>query len=348
MSRATTYREAVREALFQEMERDPKVFLYGLDVTDHRGIFGSTLGLVERFGPERCFATPLAEDAMTGFALGAALAGRRPIHVHQRADFLLLGMNQLANMLSCARYVSGGRVKVPVTIRAVIGRGWGQACQHSKSMHGVFAHIPGLKVACPSTPADAKLLLAAAIRDDNPVVVLEHRSLYDVAGSVPEGDQTGTLGRAAVLRPGGDISVTAVSWMAIEAVKAAEVLQEFHGVGLEVVDPRSIAPLDRETISASAAKTGRMIVADCDWSFCGFAAEVAAGVAEDCFGKLLAPVRRLGFAHSPCPTARHLENAFYPGAPQIIRAVEDMLGLEPADLSGQYFYSYENKFKGPF
>src|SRR3989338_698047 len=188
MKSSITFREAVNLALIKEMERDPSVFVFGLDVDDHKRIFGSTHGLVEKFGAERCFGTPLSEDAMTGVALGAAISGLRPIHVHIRADFILLAMNQIGNMMSNLRYMSGGKLRIPLVIRAVIGRGWGQSAQHSKSLHSVFAHIPGLKVVLPSTPQNAYSLLRSAIQDDNPVIFLEHRWLYDVEGEVDEAE----------------------------------------------------------------------------------------------------------------------------------------------------------------
>lgn len=345
--RSITYREAINEALTQEMERDSSIFVYGIGVPDHKGIFGSTTGLAEKFGQERCFDTPLAEDSMTGFGLGAAINGMRPIHVHMRVDFLLLAMNQLANMVSCYRYASGGRLKVPMVIRAVIGRGWGQGIQHSKSMYSVFAHIPGLKVVLPTTPRDAKGLLISAIRDDNPVILIEHRLLYDASGEVPEDAYAIPLGEADILREGKDVTVVAVSWMVVEALKAAEVLQK-HGVSVEVIDPRTIAPLDEKLISDSVKKTGRCVVADNDWLHCGFSAEVAAMVSASCFADLKSPVARLGFAPTPCPCTRPLENYYYPNAVDIIRTIEGMLELKSADLSGEDFYNYERRFKGPF
>lgn len=345
--RVLSYREAINEALTQEMARDASVFVYGIGVPDHKGIFGSTSGLAEKFGPERCFDTPLCEDTMTGFGLGAAINGMRPVHVHMRADFLLLAMNQLANMVSSYTYGTGGELKVPLVIRAVIGRGWGQGFQHSKSMHSVFAHIPGLKVVLPTTPKDAKGLLISAIRDDNPVICMEHRLLYDVSGEVPEEPYTIPLAAANILREGRDVTVVAVSWMSVEALKAAEVLQK-TGVSLEVIDPRTIAPLDKGLIAESVRKTGRCIVADNDWVQCGFSAEVAATVSELCFTDLKSPVARLGFAPTPCPCTRPLENCFYPNAVDIIRTIEKMLNLDPVDLSGEDFYSYEKRFKGPF
>jgi pyruvate/2-oxoglutarate/acetoin dehydrogenase E1 component len=345
--RTATYCEALNEAIVQEMERDERVFVYGIGVPDHKKIFGSTERILERFGPARCMDTPISEDAMTGFGLGAAISGLRPIHVHIRVDFLLLAMNQLANMVSSFAYGSAGRLKVPLVIRAVVGRGWGQGYQHSKTMHSTFAHIPGLKVVTPTTVADAKGLMVSAIRDDNPVVVIEHRWLYWQEGQLPEGDYTVRIGEPSVIRKGGDVTVIATSWMNVEAVKAAEILER-RGVHIEIVDPRTLSPLEDEMLIASVDKTGHCIVADNDWSFCGFGAEVAARVSEKCFGRLKSPVRRLGFAHVPCPTARHLENEFYPNAVHIVRAVEEKLGLDATDLSGENFYSHENRFKGPF
>lgn len=345
--RETSYRQALNEAMVQEMERDASVVVYGIGVPDHKGIFGSTTGLVEKFGPERCFDTPLCEDSMTGFGLGAAINGMRPIHVHMRADFLLLAMNQLANMVSSYIYGSAGKLQVPLVIRAVIGRGWGQAFQHSKSMYSVFAHIPGLKVALPTTPGDAKGLLISAIRDDNPVIFMEHRLLYDVIGEVPQEPFAIPFGEANVLHEGKDVTVVAISWMNVEALKAAEIMQK-RGISVEVIDPRTIAPFNDEPTIRSVMKTGRCIVVDNDWLDCGFSAEVAARVSEKCFGKLKSPVNRLGFAPTPCPCTRPLENCFYPNAIDIIRTIEKMMGLESADLSKEDFYSYEHRFKGPF
>ncbi|KMP12721.1 hypothetical protein UR09_00045 [Candidatus Nitromaritima sp. SCGC AAA799-A02] len=349
MKKVITFREALNLAMAQEMERDPNVFVYGLDVPDHKRIFGSTVGLVEQFGSERCFGTPLSEDAMTGFGLGAAINGMRPIHVHIRVDFVLLAMNQIVNMISNFHYLTAGKLKVPLVIRAIIGRGWGQSAQHSKSMHSLFAHIPGLKVVLPTTPEDAKGLLASAIRDDNPVILLEHRWLYDISDEVnidPEAPIP--LGLPITRREGKDISLVATSWMNVEALKAAEVIQRHHGISVEVLDPRTIAPMNYDFIYQSVNKTGHCIVADYDWLNCGFSSEVAARVSENCFDKLKSPVQRIGFSHTPCPTTRPLENEFYPNAIDIIRMVEKKLHLSPADLAGEDFYNYENKFKGPF
>lgn len=346
--RKINFSQALNEAMSQEMERDPSVFVYGIGVPDHMKIFGSTEGLVEKFGPERCFDTPLSEDSMTGFGLGAAINGMRPIHVHIRIDFLLLAMNQLVNMVSSYTYSTAGRRPAPMVIRAVVGRGWGQGYQHSKTLHSFFSHIPGLKVVLPTTPRDAKGLLTAAIRDDNPVVFIEHRWLYWAEDDVPEEPFETPIGEGAVLREGEDITVIGASWMNVEALKAAQVLDDVHGVSVEIIDPRTISPLDDSLMVASAAKTGRCIVASHDWLEYGLTAEISARVAEKCFGQLKSPVRRIGFASTPCPTVRNLENEFYPNAVDIIRSVESELELPKADLSNEDFYSHERRFKGPF
>lgn len=342
-----SYRDALNEALIQEMERDSDVFVYGIDCDDHKRIFGSTKNLVERFGPQACFSTPLCEDTLVGFGIGAALNGLKPVNSHIRVDFLLLAMNQLINMGSSFRYGSGGKASVPLVVRSVIGKGWGQAYQHSKSLQSFFAHIPGLKVVMPTTPQDAKGLLIAAIRDPNPVVVLEHRLLYDVVDAVAEEPIPTEIGQANILRSGKDITVVATSWMNVEAKKAAEILAR-RGVEMEIVDVRSIYPMDEATIIASVRKTGHCIVADYDWLHCGVSAEIAARIYQACFGCLKSPVTRIGFEHTPCPTTRPLENQFYPNAVDIIRTAEVRLGLPPADLSQEDFYTYENQFRGPF
>ncbi|OFX07408.1 MAG: hypothetical protein A2516_02540 [Alphaproteobacteria bacterium RIFOXYD12_FULL_60_8] len=347
MKRMITYREALNEAMAEEMRRDPKVFIYGIDVADHKRTFGSGNGILEEFGPDRCFSTPLSECAMTSFGLGAAISGMRPIHIHMRVDFLILAMNELTNMIASSSYGSCGRMKVPMVIRAVIGRGWGQSWQHSKTLHSWFAHIPGLKVVMPSRPADAKGMLIAAIRDENPVIFIEHRWLYDAKGEVAQDAQPASLSGAHVVRSGADVTVLAVSWMNVEALQAADVLAK-HGVKLEVIDARSISPFDDAVLVESVEKTGRLIVADYDWVHCGFGAEVATRVYEKCMGRLKSPVLRIGFKDTHCPCTRPLEIEFYPSAIDIIRGVEKMLGLPKIDLSQEEFYSYEKKFKGPF
>ena len=345
--RSLSYCNALKEAQLQEMERDPNIFMYGIGVPDHNTIFGSVAGIYDKFGEQRCFDTPLSEDTMMGFGLGAALNGLKPINIHIRVDFLMLAMNQLANMVSIYQYMSGGFLKVPLVIRAVIGRGWGQGAQHSKSLQSVFAHIPGLKVIMPTTPKDAKGMLIAAIRDTNPVLMIEHRWLYWQEDEVPEEPYTVPLEGAAVLKDGTEITIVATSWMNVEALRASEILEKI-GISVEIVDVRVISPLNPEVIINSVKKTGHCIIADNDWTFCGYSAELAAVIGQKCFGKLKKPIERIGFAFTPCPTVRSLENEFYPNAINIIRSVEELLGLSQTDLTGEEFYSHEKRFKGPF
>jgi pyruvate dehydrogenase E1 component beta subunit len=242
--------------------------------------------------------------------------------------------------------MSGGGLQLPLVIRAVIGRGWGQGAQHSKSLHGMFGHFPGIKVALPTSPQDAYSMLRAAIRDNNPVILLEHRWLYDIEGAVDE-HYLPPLTGPVVVRHGSAVTVACTSWMTIEAMKAAEVLTR-HGIELDIIDMRTVAPLDESEVVASIERTGHCIVADYDWLYAGFSAELAARLAHRCFSTLRKPVERIGFAPVPCPTTRPLENLFYPSAVHIIRTVERMLDLPELDLQGESFYSYEERFKGPF
>ena len=345
--RRISYMAALREAMHQEMQRDPTVFVFGVGVPTHAKIFGTSEGLVETFGPDRCFDTPISEEAMTGFALGAALRGLRPIHIHIRVDFLLLAMSQLVNNISSFVYSTGGKMKAPLVIRAVIGRGWGQGYQHSKSLFSYFTHIPGLKVIAPTSPRDAKGLLISAIRDDNPVVCMEHRWLYWAEDEVPEEPYEVPIGQGRVVHSGSDVTVVGISWMVAEALLAARLLEK-RGVSVEVIDPRTLAPFDDELVLQSVRRTGRCLVADCDWVDSGFSAEVAARVTEKAFRDLKMPVRRLGFAHTPCPTVRELENAFYANAADIVATIEDMLGLDHMPVPTELTYSHERRFKGPF
>src|SRR4029453_9710173 len=242
-TRLLSYPAAIREALDQELERDPSDFVFGLDVDDHKGIQGSTLGLAEKYGPDRVFATPLSEDAMTGVAIGAALAGMRPVHVHIRMDFLMLCMNQLVNMAAKAHYMYGGAIRVPMVVRSMIGKSWGQGAQHSQGLHAMFMHVPGLKVVAPSNAYDAKGCMIAAIRDDNPVIFVEHRLLYPTEAPVPWDHFVVDFGRARVMRRGEDLTIVGISNMAVECLRAAELLAD-AGIAADVIDPVSLAPLD--------------------------------------------------------------------------------------------------------
>jgi pyruvate/2-oxoglutarate/acetoin dehydrogenase E1 component len=344
-SKKITYRDAINLALKDAMTADESVVVYGLDVTDHKRIFGSTEGL-DLCGGGRFFSTPLSEEAMTGVGIGMAMNGQRPVHCHIRADFLLLCMNQLVNMAAQLPQMSDGQVKVPLTIRAVMGRGWGQGAQHSKSMHGILAHIPGIKCYLPVTPQDAYFMTRCAIAEDSLSVILEHRWLYDIEGEVDPETMQYTLS-PEVVREGKDITVVAVSWMVVEALKMAEVMSRLHSVEIEVIDIRTTNP-SFHPIFQSVNKTRNCMVADYDWEKCGFGEHIAYQTMKEVGHIMTHPVWVNGFADEHCPTARHLEDQFYTNAYDLIRVAEMTLGLDEADLSGEEFYSYENKFRGPF
>lgn len=322
--RVQTYREAVREALIQAMERNSRVFVAGQGVDDPGAVFGTTRGLVERFGRRRVFDTPIAENGITGIMIGAALAGMRPVMVHMRMDFLPMSMDQIVNHAAKWRFMFGGRVSVPLTIRCIIGRGWGAAAQHSQSLQALFVHVPGLKVVMPSTPYDAKGLLLASIADDNPVIFVEHRWLFDQTGHVPEEEYVIPIGKGVIRREGRDVTVVAVSHMVCEAHRAAESLGK-EGIDIEIVDPRSLSPLDDELIFESVRKTGRLVIADTGWKNCGIGAEIAARAAGSVLGYLKAPIRRIAAADTPTPCSHGLEKEFYPGSEDIISAVKELL-----------------------
>ncbi|MBX3710098.1 MAG: alpha-ketoacid dehydrogenase subunit beta [Gammaproteobacteria bacterium] len=348
--RLIRYVDALREAFEQEMERDPNVFLFGLDVDDYKGIQGSTIGLQEKFGKDRVFGTPLSEDAMTGVAIGAAMAGLRPIHVHIRMDFMLLCMNQLVNMAAKAHYMYNAQVSIPLVVRTMIGRSWGQGGQHSQALHALFMHIPGLKVVAPSNANDAKGCMIAAIRDNNPVIFIEHRLLYAVDGYVPYQSYEVPLGKARVLQEGDDITIVAVSHMVMEALRAKKHL-EGVGIQAEIIDPISLWPLDMETIMQSVRKTSRLLVVDNAWLTCGASSEILTQVYETCYqtGENLPTMSRMGFAPTTCPTTKPLENIFYPNSRTIsTRAYEMVKGKSnqwepPADAKTEI-----DAFKGPF
>ena len=331
MARQITYHQALSEAVRLKMEADERVFIFGEGVDDPKAIFGSTAGLLERFGPERVFDMPLSENGMTGVAIGAALAGLRPVMTHQRIDFTLLAMDQIVNHAAKRCYTSGGHQAVPLTIRTIIGRGWGQGSQHSQSLQAFFTHIPGLKVVMPATPYDAKGLLIASIEDNNPVIFIEHRWLYNITGMVPEGLYRVPIGQAKVFRAGTDLTIAAVSYMTIEAVRAAEILAQ-EGINVEVVDIRTLRPLDDKLIFDSVRKTGRLIVADTGWATVGFSAEIFARVAEELYGVLKCAPRRLALPDCPAPTTPALANLYYPRAIQLVAAARAMLGRSAPQL----------------
>jgi pyruvate/2-oxoglutarate/acetoin dehydrogenase E1 component len=348
MERVITYAEAIREATAQEMARDPNVIVLGIGVDDFKAVYGTTRGLVEQFGPQRVFDTPLSEDAMTGVAVGAALAGLRPIHVHIRMDFLMLAMNQLINIAAKYRYMYGGAASVPIVVRSIIGRSWGQGAQHSQGLHSFFMHVPGLRVVAPSTPYDAKGCLIQSIRDDNPVMFVEHRMLHYLTGHVPEAEYAVPFGRARVLAPGSDVTLVGISYMAVECLRAHEYLKSI-GVSAEVIDPVSLSPLDLETIQRSVQKTGTLLVVDTAWTVCGAAAEILAGVTERMQGRRDLRVQRMGFPHVSCPTTKNLENLFYPNAQRIASEAHALVRSGTHTWAPEYVEAFEiARFRGPF
>jgi acetoin:2,6-dichlorophenolindophenol oxidoreductase subunit beta len=320
VTRAISFGQAIGEATVIAMERDPSVFVMGVGVDDPGGIFGSTVAPHVRFGDARTFDTPISESCLTGMAIGAAVTGMRPVLVHARADFLLLTMDQLANHAAKWSYMCGGKRSVPILIRAVIGRGWGQAAQHSQSLQATLAHFPGLEVIMPASPHDAKGMILSALTGHAPVVCLEHRWLYDQQGPVPDGFYTVPIGSAAVVRPGRDVTIVAISQMVKEALAAASQLSE-RGVDAEVIDLRTIRPWDVETVCASAARTGRVVIADTGAVRFGVSAEIAQTITERLFSSLKGPVSRVGLPDAPTPCAPALEAAYYPAAADIVRAV---------------------------
>jgi pyruvate/2-oxoglutarate/acetoin dehydrogenase E1 component len=346
--REATYVEALREAVDQEMARDPSVVCFGLDVDDPKAIQGTTRGLLEKYGPERVFGTPLAEDAMTGVAIGMALAGLRPIHVHIRMDFLLLAMNQLVNIAAKASYMYGGQVHVPLVVRSMIGKSWGQGAQHSQGLYPLFMQVPGLLVAAPTNPHDAKGCLIAAIREDDPVLLVEHRLLYPHKGPVPEAPYRVPPGRARVVAAGRDVTLVGVSHALVECLRAQRYL-EAVGVAAEVIDPIWLAPLDAETIAASVARTGRLVAVDNGWTACGAGAEIVARVVERLQGERELAVRRLGFAPTPCPPTPSLEQLYYPDARSIAAAAFDLVeGRATGWVPDERADALEAPFRGPF
>jgi len=317
--RSCSYADAIREALDQAMSLDPAVFVMGQDVDAPTAMFGCTRDLHRAHGAARSFDTPLAENAMMGIAVGAALGGMRPVYMHNRPDFLLLAADQLINHAAKWHYMFGGRVGVPLVVWACIGRGWGSAAQHSQALHGLFMHAPGLKLVMPSTPSDAKGLLLSAIADENPVLVMEHRWNFRQTGHVPEDLYRVPIGQGIIRRRGTDVTIVSVSHMVHEASRAAEVLCE-RGVDAEVLDLRTLKPVDEALLLDSVSRTGRVVVADCGWLTGGVTAEIAALLAQKAFSCLRAPIERVACPDTPTPAGVTLEEGFYVGEQHIVEA----------------------------
>lgn len=321
-----TYREAVRSALREEMVRDSRVILMGESITGYGGSYAVTKGLIEEFGPKRVMETPIAEAGIVGFAVGAAMGGLVPVAELMTVNFALLALDQIVNSAAKFHYMFGGQWSVPMVVRTVSG--FGQlGPTHSQTFEGWFASVPGLKVVMPATPADAKGLLLASIRDPDPVIFIEHSLLYSTRGEVPEGQEGGLelpIGRAAVVREGSDVTLVGYSRMLLQALHAAEVLEQEDGVSCEVVDLRTLRPVDYPTVARSVAKTHRLVVCGEDWRTGGFGASLLSEIQDRCFDDLDAPVARVAMRDVPLPYSRHLEQGLIPGSQEVVEAVRQM------------------------
>jgi pyruvate dehydrogenase E1 component beta subunit len=316
-----TYRDAVAAGIAQEMERDDSVVCLGEDIAAAGGVFKATVGLLEKFGPRRVRDTPIAEQAILGAAMGAAMTGLRPVAEIMFSDFLAVCWDLVANEIAKTRYMTNGQISLPLVIRTGNGGGSRFGAQHSQSVENWAMAIPGLKVVAPSTPADVKGLLAAAIRDPDPVVFFEHKALYATKGEVPDGEHVDKLGTAAVRRRGADLTIAALGLMVPRALEAAEVLQAEHGISATVIDVRSLVPLDTQTIFAEITKTGRFYTVEENPRLCGWGAEISSLVAEELFWDLDAPILRITTPHVPLPAADRLEDLTIPSAKRIVASI---------------------------
>jgi pyruvate dehydrogenase E1 component beta subunit len=344
--------QAINEATDLCMGKDPAVLVMGLGVPDPKGIFGTTSGLAAKYGSERVADLPTSENGMTGVAIGCALAGMRPILTHHRLDFALLTIEQIVNQAAKWHYMFAGQMRVPIVIRMLVGRGWGQGPQHSQSLQSWFAHVPGLEVLMPSTAHDAKGLLVSAIESDNPTIFIEHRWLYNISGPVPEGVYRVPIGQARRVREGDDITVVAVSHMALEAFRACALLEQ-QGIDVDLIDLRSVRPWDEALVLESVKKTGRLLVADTSWVTAGISAEIVARVTETAFHDLKEPPRRVGLPDCPTPTTPALAAHYYPRAKHIAAAVASVMHrpTAPFDIADDPSVPLDipdHSFTGPF
>jgi pyruvate dehydrogenase E1 component beta subunit len=320
-----TIRDALREALREELLADERVFLMGEDIGAYGGSYAVTKGFLEEFGPERIRDTPISELVIVGAGIGAAMAGLRPMVELMTINFSLLAFDQIINNASKLHYMSAGQIKVPLVIRMASGAGSQLGAQHSHSLEGWYAHVPGLKVVCPSNPRDAKGLLKTAFRDDNPVIFIEHTAIYSLKGEVPEGEYFVPFGQANVVRPGRDVTIVGYSGSVHQGLRAASMLAEQDEVEAEVIDLRTLRPLDLETVLASVRRTNHAVIVEDDWRFGGFAGEVVSLIQEHAFDALDAPIARVCGADVPMPYSRALEMAALPSEQQIVDAVRRML-----------------------
>ena len=337
------YSQAIRDAQAVMMRQDKRVFVCGLGVPAPKEVFGSCSGLKEEFGSGRVFDTPASENGTLGVLLGASLQGMRPIMVNQRVDFFLLAFDQLINHASKWKYMFGGRQEMSVLVRVIVGRGWGQGPQHSQSMHALFAHIPGLKVAAPSTPNDVKGLIISALQEGGPVVMIEHRRLYDEVQDVPEGIYSVAFGQACVAIEGKDVTLVASSHMVSESKKAVRLLEAL-GVSVELIDLRSLRPLDTQTVYSSVKKTGNLVLVEGDWKPCSVSGEIIAALVEKDPGIFKSAPIRVMWPDMPAPTSAPLEEAFYPSIKDIGDACLSVLGRTSTIKEQQE----KVKFNGPF
>jgi pyruvate dehydrogenase E1 component beta subunit len=320
-----TYREAVAAGIAQEMRRDPNVVFLGEDVAAAGGVFKATVGLLEEFGPKRVRDCPISEQAILGAAMGAAMTGLRPIAEIMFSDFLAVCWDIVANEMAKMRYMTNGQVTMPVVIRTANGAGSRFGAQHSQSVENWAMAVPGLKVVAPAFPADVKGLIAAAVRDPDPVLVFEQKSLYPMKGEVPDGETVDELGRAKVLRRGTDCTIVALALMVHRALAAAEALEREHGISCTVVDVRSLVPLDTQTILAEVAATGRLVTVEENPRLCGWGAEIASIIADECFWELDGPIIRITTPHIPLPSADRLEDATIPSVERIVREIREKM-----------------------
>ena len=321
-----SYREALNQAMREEMRRDPRIFLIGEEVGHYQGAFKVTKGFVEEFGPQRVVDTPITEAGFTGLAIGAAMAGLHPIVELMTMNFGIVALDQIVNNAAKIRYMSGGQLSVPLVIRGPGSAAHQLGAQHSQSLEAWFCHVPGLKVVAPATPHDAKGLLKSAIRDKNPVIFIEAQLLYGTKGEVTEGDYIIPLGQAEVKRPGADVTVVAYSKMLLVALEAAELLSR-EGVDVEVIDPRTLKPLDLDMIATSVKKTGRLVIVEEGWRFCGLGAQIADSIYSAAFDYLDGPIIRVTGEDVPIPYSRPLEDAAIPDVPRVVAAVKTVCGV---------------------
>lgn len=352
--RELTFIEALREGLDQSMEADARVIVIGEGVPDPKAIFGSTAGLQAKHGAQRVFDMPLSENGVTGICIGAALNGMRPVMIHQRVDFALLAMDQLVNNAAKWHYMFDGKASVPLVVRMIVGRGWGQGPQHSQSLQAMFAQVPGLKVVMPTTARDAKGMLMAAIRDENPVIFIEHRWLHHITDDVPEAAYGTPLDQARLLHSGQDVTIAAFSYMSLEALRAAQTLQAHCGIGIDLLDMRSVRPLDIYSVLSSLRRTGRLIVADTGFVTGSIGGELIAQVVERGFDLLKQAPVRIASPDHPVPTSPFMSDGYYPGPQQIAEAVLKLTGtptspsvMQALELTGRHDAPLRD-FTGPF